>query len=92
MAGLFFRRIKKKMGFGICRGYFRKAKMNQVLRNALVMKYKGEIAEAEANISVYLNNPVGIGEHSDIVAALNEQVEKAVHAQEKLDYVMDMKW
>jgi hypothetical protein len=41
---------------------------------------------------VYLLHPVGIGEHPDIIGAVNEQVELAVHAQEKLDSVSGLKW
>lgn len=66
--------------------------MNQKIRDALIAKYKGDLAQAEANISVYLLHPVGIGEHPDIMGAVNEQVELAVHAQEKLDYVSSLKW
>jgi len=53
--------------------------------SALEKKYKAEIAEAEANISVYLHNPAGIGEHSDIVAAVDEQVAKLAEAMDKLE-------
>jgi len=67
--------------------------MNQgIIREALKAKYVGDLAEAEANIRIYLSNPAGIGEHSDIIGAINEQVEKAVHAQEKLDYINSLKW
>ena len=31
--------------------------------NALRKKYEAEVAAAKANIDVYINNPVGIGEH-----------------------------
>ena len=58
--------------------------MEKILREALIIKYEGEIAEANANIRVYLTNPVGIGEHPDIIAAIDEQVEKMAHAEEKL--------
>tara|TARA_Y100001963_G_scaffold38451_1_gene53722 strand:- start:10780 stop:11007 length:228 start_codon:yes stop_codon:yes gene_type:complete len=58
--------------------------MSKVLREALIIKYEGEIAEAKANIQVYMNNPVGIGEHPDIVAAIDTQIEKMAHAEEKL--------
>ena len=58
--------------------------MEKILREALIIKYEGEIAEANANIQVYLTNPVGIGEHPDIIAAIDEQVEKMAHAEEKL--------
>ena len=38
---------------------------------ALEKKYEADIAEAEANIGVYISNPAGIGEHSDLVAAVD---------------------
>jgi len=58
--------------------------MEKILREALIIKYEGEIAEAKANISVYMENPVGIGEHPDVIAAIDSQVEKMAHAEEKL--------
>jgi len=64
--------------------------MNGILRKALIKKYEGDLASAEANIRVYLNNPVGIGEHPDIVGAIDEQIEKAANAQEKLDYILNL--
>ena len=58
--------------------------MEKILREALIIKYKGEMAQANANIHVYLTNPAGIGEHPDIVAAIDVEVEKMAHAEEKL--------
>ena len=58
--------------------------MEKMLREALIIKYEGEIAEAKANIKVYFMNPVGIGEHRDIIAAMDVQIEKMAHAEEKL--------
>ena len=58
--------------------------MEKILREALIIKYEGEIAQANANIKVYLTNPVGIGEHPDIISAMDEQIEKMAHAEEKL--------
>ena len=54
------------------------------------MGYQGEIARANANIEVYMRKPVGIGEHPDIIAAIDSEIEKAAHAQEKLEYVEDL--
>ena len=31
--------------------------------NALRARYEADIAEADATVNIYLNNPVGIGEH-----------------------------
>ena len=58
--------------------------MEKILREALIIKYEGEIAQAKANVHVYLSNSVGIGEHPDIIAAIDEQIEKMAHAEEKL--------
>ena len=58
--------------------------MSKVLREALIIKYEGEIAEAKANIQVYMNNPVGIGEHPDIIAAIDTHIEIMAQADEKL--------
>ena len=66
--------------------------MNDRLRDALALKYKGQIAAAEVNIRVYLQNPVGIGEHPDIVGAIDEQIEVAANAQEKLDYIKSLSY
>ena len=61
--------------------------MKEQIKDALILGYQGEIAKANANIEVYLQKPVGIGEHPDIIAAIDSEVEKAAHAQEKLEYV-----
>ncbi len=58
--------------------------MHKALREALMLKYEGEIAAARANINVYLHQSVGIGEHPDIVSAIDQEVEKMAHAEEKL--------
>ena len=51
---------------------------------ALILKYEGEIAEAKANIEIYMNNPVGIGEHPDVLDAINSQVLKIATAEENI--------
>lgn len=54
---------------------------------ALVLKLKGEIAVAKANVDVYLNNAAGIGEHPDIVEAIETQIEKIATAEEKIETI-----
>ena len=58
---------------------------NEHLINALIKKLEGEIAVAEANVSVYLNNPAGIGEHSDIVESIEKEIGKMAEAQDKIE-------
>ena len=38
--------------------------------DALVADAQGNIAKAKANVEVYLENPVGIGEHPDVLGCL----------------------
>tara|TARA_R100000664_G_C2674500_1_gene85101 strand:+ start:120 stop:365 length:246 start_codon:yes stop_codon:yes gene_type:complete len=52
--------------------------------DALRKKYEHEILSARANIDVYLKNPAGIGEHPDIVAAVDSEMEKLASAEDKL--------
>ena len=58
--------------------------MREKILNALKNKYMGIIAECEANIEVYLENPVGIGEHPDIIAAIDIQMTILAEAEDKL--------
>jgi hypothetical protein len=48
----------------------------------LLLKYEAEMEIAKANIKVYLENPSGIGEHPDIVEALETQVRRYSEARE----------
>ena len=66
--------------------------MNDRIREALILKYTGIIAAADVNIRVYLSNSVGIGEHADIVGAIDEQVDKAANAHEKLEFIKNLSY
>lgn len=55
-----------------------------MLLEALVKKLEGEIAVAKANIGVYLNHSVGIGEHPDVVEAIESQLNRIVEADDKI--------
>ena len=52
---------------------------------ALRAKYKYEIASAKANIEVYRNNPVGVGEHPDLVSTVDCELKKLTDAEDKLN-------
>ena len=52
--------------------------------NALMLQYQAEIAKAKSNIKVYMENPVGIGEHPDLAAAVDSQIELIAHAEDKI--------
>lgn len=60
--------------------------MNYLLK-ALVKKLEGEVEMAKANIMVYQRNPAGIGEHPDVVEAIETQVDKIAQAEEKIETI-----
>ena len=51
---------------------------------ALKKMYEAEVAHAKANVQVYLKSPVGIGEHPDLISAIDTEMEKAAEADDKL--------
>ena len=59
--------------------------MDKELLNALYTFYEGNIAKAQANLMVYLDNPAGIGEHPDLVSAVDSEMTKLATARDKLD-------
>jgi len=65
--------------------------MKRVLLEALRARYEAEIAEADATITIYLNNSVGIGEHPQHIDEINKQVEKIANAKEKIEVLDDFK-
>ena len=59
--------------------------MKKQIVNALVKKFEGEIAEAKANIEIYLTNPAGIGEHPDVLDAIHTQLRKIAEAEHHIE-------
>ena len=55
-----------------------------ILLQALEAKYEAEVLKAKANIDVYVTSSVGIGEHPDLVEALDTQLQVLADAEEKL--------
>ena len=55
--------------------------------NALSKRYEAEMAEAEANLALYLsnNNLSAIGEHSDLMEEQDKWIEKYTNAKDKLE-------
>ena len=64
--------------------------MTEALVQALQMKYRAQMEEARVNIVVYMKNPVGIGEHPEIIEAIDTQVAKFAEAQERLAALDDI--
>ena len=52
---------------------------------ALRDEASGNIEKAKVNIEVYLHNPVGIGEHPDVLGAIQEQLDIIAHEEERIE-------
>lgn len=50
--------------------------MKEDLLRALKAHAQGHIQKHKANLEVYLSSPVGIGEHPDIIAAMETELEQ----------------
>ena len=55
--------------------------------DALRSDAEGNIAKAKANVEVYLHNPVGIGEHPDVLAAIQSQLDIIAHEEERIEVI-----
>ena len=55
--------------------------------DALLADAQGNIAKAKANVEVYLHNPVGIGEHPDVLGAIQEQLDIIAHQEERIEVI-----
>jgi hypothetical protein len=51
---------------------------------ALIADSEGKIHKARVNTEVYLLNPVGIGEHSDVLASIQDQLDVISHEEERI--------
>jgi hypothetical protein len=60
-------------------------KISQKMYEALTLKYRSEMAEAEATLLIYFNNSVGIGEHPQHLEEMDKFVEKMTNAKDKLE-------
>jgi len=59
--------------------------MRQTMVKALMAHAKGEIELHKANVEVYMHNPAGIGEHSDIMEAIQDELDKMAAAHDRLE-------
>ena len=61
--------------------------MREQLINALIAHAHGDIQKHVVNIEVYLNNPVGIGDHSNIVEAIEKELNMISKYQDQIDVI-----
>ena len=59
--------------------------MKEQLVRSLLAHAPGEIEYHKANVRVYLNNPVGIGEHPDVMGAITEELDKIARYHDQVE-------
>ena len=61
--------------------------MREQLIKALLAHAQGDIQKHVANVEVYLQNPVGIGEHSDVMGAIEEELNMIAKYQDQIEVI-----
>jgi|TARA_R100001443_G_scaffold453_3_gene1680 hypothetical protein len=49
--------------------------------------YQGLICKHQQNVEIYLNQPVGIGEHSDVMATIEKELSEIAKAHENIEVI-----
>lgn len=61
--------------------------MRETLIKALVSHAQGHINKHLANIEVYLTHPVGVGEHPDIMEAIEMELEQVAKYDDQIEMI-----
>mgnify|MGYP000308045325 FL=1 len=61
--------------------------MRETLLKAVISHAQGHVNKHLANIEVYLNNPAGIGEHSDIVEAIEIELKAVAEYDDQIEMI-----
>ena len=61
--------------------------MREQLIKARLAHAQGDIAKHRANVEVYLTNPAGIGEHSNVVEAIEQEINMIAKYQDQIDVI-----
>jgi hypothetical protein len=65
---------------------------SQLLQDALELKYRAQIAEAKATLSIYFENSVGIGEHPQHLEEMDKLIAQLTEAEDKLESLKTLKF
>ena len=61
--------------------------MRDQLVKALLAHAQGEIEKHKANVEIYFTNPVGIGEHSDVTGAIQDEIDKIARYHDQIEVI-----
>ena len=61
--------------------------MRDQIIKALLAHAQGDIEKHKANVEIYLSNPAGIGEHSDIMESVENELNMIAKYQDQIDVI-----
>ena len=61
--------------------------MREQIVNALIAHAQGDIQKHKMNVEVYLNNAVGIGEHSNVMEAIEEELNMIAKYEDQVEVI-----
>ena len=61
--------------------------MREKMIKALLAHAQGDIQKHLANVEIYLTNPAGIGEHSDITEAIGVELDKISRYHDQIEVI-----
>ena len=59
---------------------------NQII-SALLAHAQGDIQKHKMNVEVYLTNPVGIGEHTDVMEAIEQELNMIAKYEDQVSVI-----
>tara|TARA_Y100000389_G_C17157410_1_gene362643 strand:+ start:290 stop:511 length:222 start_codon:yes stop_codon:yes gene_type:complete len=57
--------------------------LKNIIADSMMSYLAGKVKYHKANVLIYMKSPVGIGEHPDILGAIEEELSKAAEYAEK---------
>ena len=61
--------------------------MRSQLIKALLSHAQGDLHKHFANVEIFLQNPVGIGEHSNVMEAIEHELNEAAKYQDQISII-----
>jgi len=61
--------------------------MREQIIKALLAHAQGDIAKHKANVEIYLTNPAGIGDHSNVLEAIEQELNMIAKYQDQIDVI-----
>lgn len=58
--------------------------MRDKIKESLIAHAEGHIKKHSANVEIYLNNSIGIGEHSDIIETIEKELQMIAKYDDQL--------